>query len=355
MSIGIALVFFGSNTTQNFVVPIYHSLGAIAIGVMYLVATVASFFAPSIISHFSSERRALAFFAFEFCIFIGAFAFNYPVLILACSVIHGISLACFWASQGVYLGLISDKSNRGKRAGDFWAIFMTGNILGNLCAYCIMRFMGLPSLQPGWNGSISITFLSLSLAAFLGSVLLCFLPPAGHPDVEETQAELLQTSMPKTESMSIWRGIKNCFILLTTPKFMLLVCTMFANGYIALFVPSQMNRQIRDSTSVGLYMALYALSEILFSKVGAVVSDRFGAYYVILIGTVSQVVGQVLMICNDCKQQPALYVLAYLFHGGADSCFQTQALALTLYYFPGLSAVANACFRLVAEWRECDR
>ena len=62
MSIGIALVFFGSNTTQNFVVPIYHSLGAIAIGVMYLVATVASFFAPSIISHFSSERRALAFF-----------------------------------------------------------------------------------------------------------------------------------------------------------------------------------------------------------------------------------------------------------------------------------------------------
>lgn len=72
----------------------------------------------------------------------------------ACSRFGGeYSLLCFWASQGVYLGLISDKSNRyllhnplicrGKRAGDFWAIFMTGNILGNLCAYCIMRFMGL--------------------------------------------------------------------------------------------------------------------------------------------------------------------------------------------------------------------
>ena len=75
------------------------------------------------------------------------------------------------------------------------------------------------------------------------------------------------TQTPKTESMSVWKGIKNCSILLTTPKFMLLICTMFANGtiaslsplgYIALFVPSQMNRQIRDSTSVGLYMALYA-------------------------------------------------------------------------------------------------
>lgn len=70
-----------------------------------------------------------------------------------------------------------------------------------------------------------------------------------------------------TPSLSIWTGIKNCFILLTTPKFMLLTFTMFANGtpascsslgYIALFVPSQMNRQIHDSTSVGLYMALYA-------------------------------------------------------------------------------------------------
>lgn len=52
------------------------------------------------------------------------------------------------------------------------------------------------------------------------------------------------------------------------------------------------------------------------------------------------------MILNDSKQNIFLYGLAYIFHGGADSCFQTQALALTLYYFPGLSAVANSCFRL---------
>ena len=45
-----------------------------------------------------------------------------------------------------------------------------------------------------------------------------------------------------------------------------------------------------------------------------------------------------------------MYGIAYIFFGGADSCFQTQALALTLYYFPGLSATANACFRLVKEF-----
>ena len=76
------------------------------------------------------------------------------------------------------------------------------------------------------------------------------------------------------------------------------------------------------------------------------ISDKFGAYYVIIIGSLSQVIGQILMILNDSKQNIFLYGLAYIFHGGADSCFQTKALALTLYYFPGLSAVANSCFRL---------
>ena len=72
-------------------------------GTMYLTATLCSFFAPSVISHFPSERRALASFAFEFwsfyllvimySLFVGSFAFNYPALILTCSVIHGFSLA----------------------------------------------------------------------------------------------------------------------------------------------------------------------------------------------------------------------------------------------------------------------
>ncbi|KAK8796085.1 tansporter, major facilitor subfamily protein [Blastocystis sp. subtype 4] len=314
-------------------------------GTMYLTATICSFFAPSVISHFPSERRALASFAFEFCLFVGSFAFNYPALILVCSVIHGFSLACFWASQGVYLGLVSDSSNRGKQTGLFWAVFMAGNILGNLCAYFIMRFMGFPELKSGWNGSISITFLTLAFVVALGGITLCFLPPA-KDETTIVDSEVTTALIDSASKVSIWKGIRDCYYLLTTPKFVLLTFTMFANGYIALFVPSQMNRQVHDSVSVGIFMSIYACSEIVFSKVGAVISDKYGAYYVIIIGSLSQVIGQVFMIFNDSKQSMLLYIIAYIFHGGADSCFQTQALALTLYYFPGLSAVANSCFRL---------
>ena len=133
-----------------------------------------------------------------------------------------------------------------------------------------------------------------------------------------------------------------------------------------------MNRQVNNQINVGIFMAVYACtsnppiihlllviiltlgSEIFFSKVGAVISDRWGAYYVIIIGTISQVIGQIIMIFNNTSQNTLWYVIAYVFHGGADSCFQTQALALTLYYFPGLSAVANACFRLVS-YREFNQ
>lgn len=125
-----------------------------------------------------------------------------------------------------------------------------------------------------------------------------------------------------------------------------------------------MNRQVHDSIFVGILMSLYACrsydngltpgSEIVFSKIGAVISDRFGAYYVIIIGTLSQIGGQVIMIINDASQNSIIYVIAYILFGGADSCFQTQALALTLYYFPGLSSTANSCFRLVSERRKID-
>ena len=345
MSIGISFIFFGSNTSQNFAVPLYGSTGALAFGLMYLTATVFSFFAPSVISRFPSVRRALAFFSFEFCIFVGVFAFNIPVLILICSVIHGCFLSCFWASQGVYLGQVSDTSNRGKRTGTFWAIFMAGNICGNICAFLVLKFIGVHPVTSIWNGAISIMYLLLSLFALLGSIILCVLPPS-LPELSaasDKEALLPQSS----ESVGILEGMKNCYYLLTTPKFLLLFFTLFSNGYIALFVPTQMNRQVHDNVIVGIFMSLYACSEIVFSKMGAYISDRYGAYYVIIMGSISQIIGQCLMMVNDSSQRVWVYCIAYLFHGGADACFQTQALALTLYYFPGLSATANSCFRLI--------
>lgn len=88
---------------------------------------------------------------------------------------------------------------------------------------------------------------------FAGALMLCYLPPAKSSH-EKEQAFVAS----KESSVGIYQGMKNCYYLLTTPKFVYLTFTMFANGYIALFVPSQMNRQVKDSVSVGIFMSIYA-------------------------------------------------------------------------------------------------
>ena len=62
-----------------------------------------------------------------------------------------------------------------------------------------------------------------------GAITLCFLPPADiHLPIEIEDPS--QKLLPQENSISILQGMKNCYILVTTPKFFLLTFTMFANG-----------------------------------------------------------------------------------------------------------------------------
>ena len=115
---------------------------------------------------------------------------------------------------------------------------MAGNICGNICAFLVLKFIGVVVfLVPNdtkhpvtsiWNGAISIMYLLLSLFALLGSIILCVLPPS-LPELSaasDKEALLPQSS----ESVGILEGMKNCYYLLTTPKFLLLFFTLFSNG-----------------------------------------------------------------------------------------------------------------------------
>ena len=57
--------------------------------------------------------------------------------------------------------------DRGKRTGSFWAIFMAGNILGNLCAYCIMRFLGLVGIEIDWFINVIIGYIVASCSTWM--------------------------------------------------------------------------------------------------------------------------------------------------------------------------------------------
>lgn len=117
-------------------------------------------------------------------------------------------------------------------------------------------------------------YLILAFFVLLGAILLCFLPPTLSELNERSEPNDHESLLPKSdESVGILEGMKNCYYLLTTPKFLLLFFTLFSNGsgflrlgsfvgYIALFVPTQMNRQVTDSVIVGIYMSLYACTPL---------------------------------------------------------------------------------------------
>lgn len=87
-----------------------------------------------------------------------------------------------------------------------------------------------------WNGSISIMYLILAFFVLLGAILLCFLPPTLSELNERSESNDYESLLPKSdESVSILEGMKNCYYLLTTPKFLLLFFTLFSNGSLSFF------------------------------------------------------------------------------------------------------------------------
>ena len=72
-------------------------------------------------------------------------------------------------------------------------------------------------------------YLVLAFFVLLGAILLCFLPPTLSELSDSNDHESL---LPKSdESVGIFEGMKNCYYLLTTPKFLLMFFTLFSNGF----------------------------------------------------------------------------------------------------------------------------
>lgn len=75
-------------------------------------------------------------------------------------------------------------------------------------------------------------YLTLAFFVLLGAILLCFLPPTLSELSELSESNDHEALLPKSdESVSVLEGMKNCYYLLTTPKFLLMFFTLFSNGW----------------------------------------------------------------------------------------------------------------------------
>ncbi|KAK8791017.1 hypothetical protein WA158_005648 [Blastocystis sp. Blastoise] len=128
LSIGIAFVFFGFNTAQNFASSILGDLGTISMAIVYLVNSLCNFIVPSVVDLFPSERKAMAWFGLEYFVYIATFIYLIPIVSVLWSALHGFTSSVLCAVQGIVLQSYSTDSDRGKKSGIFFSIYMAGSI-----------------------------------------------------------------------------------------------------------------------------------------------------------------------------------------------------------------------------------
>ncbi|KAK8790573.1 hypothetical protein WA171_002095, partial [Blastocystis sp. BT1] len=337
LSIGFGFIYFGLKTSQSYTVPLLGSLGSVSLSIAYFGYAFANLFVPSMVSMFKNERFAMACAAMEYPMYTFVFVYIIPWLCIVWSCIHGFASSVFWACQGVYLAMNSTDENRGRRAGIFWSIYMSGAVLGNLCVFILFKVLKTnpDTGHNGWNGSTSILFILLGTVSIFGSIVLFGLKPAAE-DREKVTLHRKQNIV--AEVMSVLRMIVNHRMILLVPLFSCL-------GFQSIFVNSMYNRQIVDTANVSLYMIVYTVVEMFAGFIHGWGIDLLGLYPMlilyILLGS-----GALILCYFANSWQNHVFIPLYILFSLTDSGFQTFCLTAIGHHFKEERTVANAVFRM---------
>ncbi|KAK8794661.1 hypothetical protein WA158_001642 [Blastocystis sp. Blastoise] len=337
MSVGFFLLFLGFNTAQNFSTSILGDIGAISLAICYFVAAVFSIFVPSVISMFPSVMSLMWVATLCYALFLLTYIYIVPWLVIVLSFVLGFGAANLYSCEGMYLNACCTDKDRGMKTGVYWC-------------YCIIAYLP-PSegiVGQGWQGTNSILFIILAVVLFIGVIVLATLrKPTLVPGKGGNEGPLKLIN-EKDKSVSLCQRVMGVLKLLVNPRMLLIEPLMFCNGYIAIFAPAQVSRQIRNTSIVGLCTVVFSVVEIVFSFINGWFNDKVGNWIVIVYGSIAQAVAMILSLVEDQEDQ-RLYMLfiAYALYGVGDSVYQNQALVLTMNTFPDQSDNANSVFRLV--------
>ena len=349
MALGFLFVFFGFNTAQNFVVPLFGSVGSLSLGILYFVFTFVLLAAPSIMAYVGGPKRAMVLGAWGYTLYMSSMIYLNEPLVLLASVLIGASAALLWTGQGAYLLANTCRANNGRMAGVFWGVLMMSQILGNTSASLLMQATGAAkkknvctepaagggaaAFSPGWNGTDSELFVVLAGVSALGALVLGCLPngPTGAA-VAATDAGGAGQAAAASSSSSSSSGGGNASAreklaatcrMLAQPSMLLLAPLFFYTGIGVTFYAGQFTRQVCEQANIGYIMTCLGVAETLGSTAFGRLSDAVGSTTVLVISAVLQV-GALAVVWEANAAQGGLLYLAAVLLGLADCGFQTQ-------------------------------
>lgn len=158
------------------------NVGFQSLAIVYVVFSFANFLATPIVE-ICGAKWSMFFSAFGYAAFIACFLKPMVWSILASSALLGLCAAVLWTAQGKFSAANSNASNRGVRAGLFWAILQSSLIIGNLLGVFV-----LPSKDEGVDKLDSFFhkfYLILTCAACGGVLIMLLLRSTPKPNEEE--------------------------------------------------------------------------------------------------------------------------------------------------------------------------
>ncbi|KAK8791018.1 hypothetical protein WA158_005649 [Blastocystis sp. Blastoise] len=209
-------------------------------------------------------------------------------------------------------------------------------------AYFLLDLVNADSDQAkeGWTGVTSILFIVLSIACFIGDMIIHSLKAPIFPSV------ISNIHTEKKSKKTVGKRICDIWNLIISPKMRLLLFMYLNDGYANITLCSQITRQIKDTKYVGIFMCIFSICDVLFSNICGRLSDKYGHKLILSLSMISQVIGLLLgYIGNYFDILPLMY-LCSVFFALQDGALQTECLNVTGEFFKSQRDEANCIFRM---------
>lgn len=269
LSWAFLLIFLAYGAAQNLQSTLNTDgdLGTISLGILYTSFTVSSLFASSVVRKLGS-KNALLLGTTGYWLYIAANLKPSWYTMVPASLYLGFAAAILWVGEGTYLtSTARSQANDhklhegtviGHFNGEFWAIFATHQLFGNL--------LTLALLKDGAEGSTSGTTLLFTVflgSMTLGTILMAFLKKR---DCEETEGQRDSSVSFYTSLVSLW---KHVITPLCDTRLLLIVPLIAYSGLQQAFVWAEFTKffvqPYLGESGVGGAMAVYGVFDAICS------------------------------------------------------------------------------------------
>ncbi|KVI09471.1 UNC93-like protein 3 [Cynara cardunculus var. scolymus] len=269
LSWAFLLIFLAYGAAQNLQSTLNTDgdLGTISLGILYTSFTVSSLFASSVVRKLGS-KNALLLGTTGYWLYIAANLKPSWYTMVPASLYLGFAAAILWVGEGTYLtSTARSQANDhklhegtviGHFNGEFWAIFASHQLVGNLLTLALLR--------DGEEGSTSGTTLLFTVflgSMTLGTILMAFLK---RRDGEETEGQRDSSVGFCTSLVSLW---KHVVTPLCDTRLLLIVPLIAYSGLQQAFVWAEFTKffvqPYLGESGVGGAMAVYGVFDAICS------------------------------------------------------------------------------------------